>query len=149
MGETIPTWKPTCNPSVSVRLSGRKTRSDGGAFLLREVMERSGICEQLGQQLQDHRDPSRVRHSLTRQLRTLMIQQAQGWDDLSDTQLLGEDPVFQLINSLYEYRSIILTTNKDFTCWGSFSTMTTLQCRSSTGLSITHTFLCWEVKAID
>lgn len=57
--------------------------------------------------------------------------------------------LFQLINSLYEYRSIILTTNKDFTCWGSFSTMTTLQCRSSTGLSITQTFLCWEVKAID
>lgn len=96
MGETIPTWKPTCNPSVSVRLSGRKTSSDGGAFLLREVMDRSGICEQLGQQLQDHRDPSKVRHSLTSQLRTLMIQQAQGWDDLSDTQLLGEDPVFQL-----------------------------------------------------
>ena len=59
-------------------------------------MDRSGVCEQLGQQLQDHRDPSKVRHSLTSQLRTLMIQQAQGWDDLSDTQLLGEDPVFQL-----------------------------------------------------
>ena len=96
MGETIPTWKPTCNPSVSIQLSGRKTSSDGGAFLLREVMDRSGVCEHLGQQLQDHRDPSRVRHSLTRQLRTLMIQHAQGWDDLSDTQLLGEDPVFQL-----------------------------------------------------
>ena len=28
--------------------------------------------------------------------------------------------LFQLINSLYEYRSIILTTNKDFTAWGDF-----------------------------
>lgn len=28
--------------------------------------------------------------------------------------------LFQLINSLYEYRSIILTTNKDFTNWGDF-----------------------------
>jgi len=27
---------------------------------------------------------------------------------------------FQLINSLYEFRSIILTTNKDFTNWGDF-----------------------------
>lgn len=96
MGETIPTWKPTCNPSVSVQLSGRKTSSDGGAFLLREVMDRSGICERLGQQLQDNRDPSKVQHSLTSQLRTLMIQHAQGWDDLSDTRLLSEDPVFQL-----------------------------------------------------
>ncbi len=28
--------------------------------------------------------------------------------------------LFQLINALYEYRSIILTTNKDFTQWGEF-----------------------------
>ena len=104
MGETIPTWKPTCNPSVSVQLSGRKTSSDGGAFLLREVMDRSGIFERLEQKLQDDRDPLRVRHSLISQLRTLMIQHAQGWDDLSDTQLLGEDPVFQLACS--DQRSI-------------------------------------------
>ena len=40
-----------------------------------------------------------MRHSLTSQLRTLIIQHAQGWDDLSDTQLLGEDPAFQLAYS--------------------------------------------------
>jgi|SRR5690554_456271 len=96
MGETIPTWKPTCNPSVSVRLTRRKTSSDGGAFLLREIMDRSGIFERLEQQLQDDRDPLRVRHSLASQLRTLMIQHVQGWDDLSNTQLLSEDPMFQL-----------------------------------------------------
>src|SRR5690554_1327902 len=96
MGETIPTWKPTCNPSVSVQLSGRKASSDGGAFLLREVMDRSGIFERLEQKLQDDRDPARIQHSLISQIRTLIIQQAQGWDDLSDTHLLGEDPVFQL-----------------------------------------------------
>ena len=28
--------------------------------------------------------------------------------------------LFQLINNLYEYRSVILTTNKDFTSWGEF-----------------------------
>jgi DNA replication protein DnaC len=26
--------------------------------------------------------------------------------------------LFQLINAMYEYRSIILTTNKEFTLWG-------------------------------
>ena len=30
----------------------------------------------------------------------------------------GNYNLFQLINALYEYRSIILTTNKDFTSWG-------------------------------
>ncbi len=28
--------------------------------------------------------------------------------------------LFQLINALYEYRSVILTTNKNFTSWGDF-----------------------------
>ncbi len=28
--------------------------------------------------------------------------------------------LFQLIHALYEFRSIILTTNKDFTRWGDF-----------------------------
>lgn len=32
----------------------------------------------------------------------------------------GRYNLFQLINSLYEYRSIILTTNKEFSSWGSF-----------------------------
>lgn len=32
----------------------------------------------------------------------------------------GSYNLFQLINSLYEYRSVILTTNKDFTNWGEF-----------------------------
>jgi len=30
----------------------------------------------------------------------------------------GLHNLFQLINRLYEYRSVILTTNKDFTNWG-------------------------------
>ena len=32
----------------------------------------------------------------------------------------GRFNLFQLVNALYEYRSIILTTNKDFTDWGEF-----------------------------
>ena len=28
--------------------------------------------------------------------------------------------LFQLVNALYEYRSVIITTNKDFTAWGEF-----------------------------
>lgn len=32
----------------------------------------------------------------------------------------GNYNLFQLINAVYEYRSIILTTNKDFTSWGEF-----------------------------
>ena len=28
--------------------------------------------------------------------------------------------LFQLINSVYEYRSVMITTNKEFTAWGEF-----------------------------
>ncbi len=96
MGETIPTWKPTCNSSVSVQLSNRQTSSDSGALLLREVLDHSGVIEQLEDQLVDSRDPARVKHSLACQLRTLLIQPAQGWDDLNDTEILHADPVLKL-----------------------------------------------------
>lgn len=96
MGETLPSWKPACNLSVSVQLSERKTSSDAGAFLLREVLDRSDVIESLDRQLLDDRDPARVQHSLSSQLRTLLVQRALGWDDLSDTQTLANDPVLQL-----------------------------------------------------
>jgi hypothetical protein len=64
--------------------------------LLREVLDRSGVIESLDRQLLDDRDPARVQHSLSSQLRTLLIQRALGWDDLSDTQTLANDPVLQL-----------------------------------------------------
>ncbi len=99
MGETLPSWKPSCNLSVSVQLSERKTSSDAGAFLLREVLDRSGVIESLDRQLLDDRDPARVQHSLSSQLRTLLVQRALGWDDLSDTQTLANDPVLQLASS--------------------------------------------------
>jgi hypothetical protein len=59
MGETLPSWKPACNLSVSVQLSEQKTSSDAGAFLLREVLDRSGVIESLDRQLLDDRDPAR------------------------------------------------------------------------------------------
>lgn len=96
MGETLPSWKPACNLSVSVQLSEQKTSSDAGAFLLREVLDRSGVIESLDRQLLDDRAPARVQHSLSSQLRTLLVQRALGWDDLSDTQTLANDPVLQL-----------------------------------------------------
>jgi DNA replication protein DnaC len=41
-------------------------------------------------------------------------------DELGDLPMKkqGRHNLFQLINALYEYRSIILTTNKEFTNWG-------------------------------
>jgi hypothetical protein len=96
MGESLSTWTPSCNSSVRVELSGQRTTSDSGALLLREALDNSGVIEALEDNLVDLRNPLRVRHSLASQLRTLVLQRAMGWIDLSDTDTLRRDPLWQL-----------------------------------------------------
>ncbi|MBB3190971.1 hypothetical protein FHR94_002215 [Halomonas cerina] len=96
MGESVSPWTPSCNGSVSVQLSGHATSSDSGALLLREALDRSGVIEALEDHLVDRRHPLRIRHSLANQLRTLVLQRAMGWIDLSDTDTLRRDPLWQL-----------------------------------------------------
>ncbi len=96
MGESLPTWTPSCNGSVRIELSGQRTTSDSGALLLREALDNSGVIEALEDNLVDRRHPLRIRHSLASQLRTLVLQRAMGWIDLSDTDTLRRDPLWQL-----------------------------------------------------
>ena len=96
MGESLSTWTPSCNSSVRVELSGQRTTSDSGALLLREALDNSGVIEALEDNLVDLRNPLRIRHSLASQLRTLVLQRAMGWIDLSDTDTLRRDPLWQL-----------------------------------------------------
>ncbi|WP_425591963.1 IS1380 family transposase [Halomonas alimentaria] len=96
MGESLSTWTPSCNGAVRVELSGQRTTSDSGALLLREALDNSGVIEALEDNLVDFRNPLRIRHSLASQLRTLVLQRAMGWIDLSDTETLRRDPLWQL-----------------------------------------------------
>ena len=105
MGERLPSWSPACNGSVHVQLSGDATTSDAGGLLLREALDISGVIDALEYHLVDPRDPLRVRHSLASQLRTVVLQKAMGWGDLSDTDLLGHDPLWRLACS--DARSLV------------------------------------------
>lgn len=96
MGESLSTWTPSCNGAVRVELSGQRTTSDSGALLLREALDNSGVIEALEDNLVDFRNPLRTRHSLASQLRTLVLQRAMSWIDLSDTDTLRRDPLWQL-----------------------------------------------------
>ncbi|CAM3581082.1 Transposase DDE domain protein [Halomonas lysinitropha] len=96
MGESLSTWIPSCNGSIRVEMSGQRTTSDSGALLLREALDNSGVIDALEDNLVDRRDPQRVRHSLASQVRTVVLQRAMGWIDLSDTTTLRRDPVWQL-----------------------------------------------------
>lgn len=125
MGESISTWTPTCNGSVRVELSGQRTTSDSGALLLREALDSSGVIAALEDNLVDRRHPQRIRHSLASQLRTLVLQRAMGWIDLSDTDTLRSDPLWQLACSdargstpLAQDRPSQATLSRLLTCLG-------------------------------
>jgi len=125
MGETLTTWSPSCNGSVNVQLSGERTTSDSGALLLREALDNSGVIEALEDNLVDRRHPLRIRHSLASQLRTLVLQRAMGWIDLSDTDTLRRDPLWQLACSdargmtpLAQHRPSQATLSRLLTCLG-------------------------------
>ena len=95
MGESLFAWTPSCNGAVRVELSGQRPTSDSGALLLREALDNSGVIEALEDNLVDQRSPLRIHHSLASQLRTLMLQRALGWIDLSDTDSLRRDPLWR------------------------------------------------------
>ena len=125
MGESLSTWTPSCNSSVLVELSGQRTTSDSGALLLREALDNSGVIEALEDNLVDLRNPLRVRHSLASQLRTLVLQRAMGWIDLSDTDSLRRDRLWQLACSdargtmpLAQDRPSQATLSRLLTCLG-------------------------------
>ena len=125
MGESLSTWTPSCNSSVRVELSGQRTTSDSGALLLREALDNSGVIEALEDNLVDLRNPLRIRHSLASQLRTLVLQRAMGWIDLSDTDSLRRDPLWQLACSdargmtpLAQDRPSQATLSRLLTCLG-------------------------------
>ncbi|BCA90851.1 IS1380 family transposase [Vreelandella aquamarina] len=125
MGESLSTWTPSCNSSVRVELSGQRTTSDSGALLLREALDNSGAVEALEDNLVDPRHPLRIRHSLASQLRTLVLQRAMGWIDLSDTDTLRRDPLWQLACSdargtmpLAQDRPSQATLSRLLTCLG-------------------------------
>jgi len=125
MGESLSTWTPSCNGAVRVELSGQRTTSDSGALLLREALDNSGVIEALEDNLVDLRNPLRVRHSLASQLRTLVLQRAMGWIDLSDTDSLRRDRLWQLACSdargtmpLAQDRPSQATLSRLLTCLG-------------------------------
>ena len=96
MGETVALFAPSFNGSVQVEARPERTSSDAGALAAREALERSGVIAWLGRKLVDPRNPLLIQHSLSSQLRTIIVQRVQGWIDQSDTDDLRDDPVLAL-----------------------------------------------------
>lgn len=99
MGETVAMHTPSFNRSVRIELRQQRLSSDGGAFLLRELLERSGIVDWLTGQLRDPRNPKLITYPLADLLRSVLLQYAQGWGDQGDVTSLRDDPALALTAS--------------------------------------------------
>jgi hypothetical protein len=80
---------------VTVRFDAPQTSSDGGLLLLRQLDDRLGISRSLAAHMTDGRDPARIRHDRTEQLRQRVYQIAMGYEDCNDADRLRHDPVLK------------------------------------------------------
>ena len=70
--------------------------SDGGALLLREVEQRTGIVKRLAEQFVDHRDPDLIEHSVEDLVMQRVFGVALGYEDLNDHDALRLDHLLAL-----------------------------------------------------
>jgi hypothetical protein len=82
---------------VIARFDGGALTSDGGAVLLREVDLRLGILKRFAGCFTDHRDPTRVTHTVETMVRQRVMGLATGYEDLNDHEQLRRDPLFAVL----------------------------------------------------
>lgn len=87
---------PLYDKPVSVSYTGPDISSNGGLLLLREVDEKIGLLNSLGECLTDHRDERYVTHSFTSLLRQRIFQIAVGYEDANDCNELRKDKILKI-----------------------------------------------------
>jgi hypothetical protein len=88
--------RPDFNRSIRLDFQGAKLSSDTGFSLLREIDQRFGILEGLGEALEDKRSPSHTRHSMVQMIRQRVLQMAAGYEDCNDADFLQIDTALRL-----------------------------------------------------
>ena len=78
---------------VVAKFDGGHVSSDGGVLLLREVEARIGILKELAGCFQDHRNPTRIEHTIEELVAQRVYGLALGYEDLDDHDRLRTDPL--------------------------------------------------------
>jgi hypothetical protein len=81
---------------VSAAFDGGLISADGGVLLLAGADQQLGLIDALAALLPDHRDPSRITHSLSDILRARVLAIGCGYPDANDLDQLRHDPAFKL-----------------------------------------------------
>ena len=145
MGETQnQPFQLSFNPSLKVDFQGSRVTSDGGLILVRELDERLGFRELIGQHLTDSRAKN-TQLPLADLLRQSIYSRMAGYEDVNDAERLSQDPTFRLIGSekIWE-RGAALTSRLQ-----SFETGLLTQGKNLAGLAAVNRALIAKVKTID
>ena len=87
---------------VVARFDGGHVVSDGGALLLGEVERQAGILHRFAACFTDQRDPLRIEHTVEQLVRQRVYALALGYEDLSDHDQLGRDPLLAALSGKVE-----------------------------------------------
>jgi hypothetical protein len=82
---------------VLASFDGGDISSDGGALLLRQVEQLTGIIRQFAGCFTDHRDPELIEHSLEHLIAQRVYALALGYEDLNDHDDLRHDPLLATV----------------------------------------------------
>jgi hypothetical protein len=83
--------------AVIGRFDGGTITSDGGALLLREVEQRTGVLRQFAACFTDHRDPELIEHTVEQLVAQRVYGLALGYEDLNDHDDLRNDPLLAVL----------------------------------------------------
>ena len=86
------------NAALKVDFQGSRATSDDGLILVRELDERLGFSELIGQHLTDSRGKN-TQLPLADLLRQSVYSRLAGYEDVNDAERLWQDPTFRLIGS--------------------------------------------------
>lgn len=82
---------------IVARFDGGTISSDGGAVLLVEAERRARIVGRFAGCFQDHRDPTRVEHSISELVMQRVLALCLGYEDLTDHDSLRSDPLLSTL----------------------------------------------------
>ena len=97
--------------TFTAAFDGGSISTDGGVVLLRAVEERCRILERFGGCFVDHRDPTRVQHTVTQLAAQRVLGIALGYEDLCDHDVLRSDPLLTSVVGKRDRRSETLASS--------------------------------------
>lgn len=77
--------------AIVAEFTGGEVSSDAGLMLIRQVDQHYGFSQQMAACFTDHRDPSRVEHSIEAMVAQRLYGLVQGYEDLNDHETLRAD----------------------------------------------------------